>query len=510
MLITQEVEIGLVNIKYYEDLGYKIPRRKDKHGRISVPKGSKIKVKIKDLTPCAHALIEVVCDNCGKDIKNVQWENYLGHLHEDKYYCHECSMLLFGQAKTLKTKMLNSKSFEQWCIDNLSEDETKNILDRWDYDKNKCSPKEIMFGSKGINKKGYWFKCQINLNHKSELQNIAGFTHGQKGSFNCIQCNSIFETHPELIKYFVNIEDTKKYSFGAHSIVKMKCPNCGFIKDTSINKFTTQGFSCKQCGDGISYPEKFMHNVLDQLGIDFQTQLSKTTFKWCKDYKYDFYIPSSNTIIETHGKQHYEQSGKNWSPFEETRQNDELKMQLAIANGIDKYIIIDCRKSELKFIKRNILSSIINELFDITNTDWIKCNDYACSSLIKTICDLWNNDNRDIQKIADDLKINRATVNRYLKQGNELNWCKYNSEEIRVKNLISMAKNNCIKVICITTGEIFSSAKEGAKKYNIYNSISGCCKGKKKHSGIYKGQFLEWMYYENYIKIGQLSKSIAS
>ena len=48
MLITKEVEIGVggKNSKYYEGLGYKIPRRINKYNKLTFEKGLKIKVKI--------------------------------------------------------------------------------------------------------------------------------------------------------------------------------------------------------------------------------------------------------------------------------------------------------------------------------------------------------------------------------------------------------------------------------------------------------------------------------
>ena len=52
-----------------------------------------------------------------------------------------------------------------------------------------------------------------------------------------------------------------------------------------------------------------MSNVLNYLNIDFKTQVSKNTFNWCKNYRYDFYFELNNEkyIIETHGGQHYEE-----------------------------------------------------------------------------------------------------------------------------------------------------------------------------------------------------------
>lgn len=77
-----------------------------------------------------------------------------------------------------------------------------------------------------------------------------------------------------------------------------------------------------------------------------------------------------------------------------------------------------------------------------------------------------------------------------------MNWCKYDPiESLKNSSLIEPRK-----IICITTGEIFNSMKEGTKKYNAAN-ISYCCLGKRKYAGkLPDGTKLVWMYYEDYLK----------
>jgi hypothetical protein len=82
MLLTKEVEIVLhpSNIKYYESLGYEIPRRR-KNNHVSkndlrVPRGTKIIVKIEDLLKGSQTKVMVECDYCGKE-HPVFYKNYL-------------------------------------------------------------------------------------------------------------------------------------------------------------------------------------------------------------------------------------------------------------------------------------------------------------------------------------------------------------------------------------------------------------------------------------------------
>ena len=71
-----------------------------------------------------------------------------------------------------------------------------------------------------------------------------------------------------------------------------------------IDHFMRNGFSCPNCSDKISIGEKIMYLLLSDLGVDFIREYS---FEGSVS-RYDFYIPMLSTIIEVHGKQHYEGS----------------------------------------------------------------------------------------------------------------------------------------------------------------------------------------------------------
>jgi len=69
MLISEyaEVVINGSNKKYYESLGYIIPKYKDKYGREKYKKGQTIKVKVSDLQKTSRVEVEVQCDYCGEN-----------------------------------------------------------------------------------------------------------------------------------------------------------------------------------------------------------------------------------------------------------------------------------------------------------------------------------------------------------------------------------------------------------------------------------------------------------
>lgn len=54
-----------------------------------------------------------------------------------------------------------------------------------------------------------------------------------------------------------------------------------------------------------------------------------------------------------------------------------------------------------------------------------------------------------------------------------------------------------IKVICITTGEIFDSATKAENYYKLGHHVGECCRGKRKSCGsLPNGEKLKWKYYE--------------
>ena len=117
--------------KYYESLGYKYTKM-----------GDEFEVKVEDLTEGSHAKIECFCDNCGQKLECVYY-NYKKRLRDGKTYCNHCGIIIFGVEKTNKIKLKKSKSFYEWCIENSRED----LLLRWDYELNGCSPKDVCYGT---------------------------------------------------------------------------------------------------------------------------------------------------------------------------------------------------------------------------------------------------------------------------------------------------------------------------------------------------------------------------
>jgi len=132
--------------------------------------------------------------------------------------------------------------------------------------------------------------------------------------------------------------------------------------------------------------------------------------------------------------QHYEEN-KLWGNLSDIQNNDKVKELLVINNNVNNYIILDCRKSEMEWIRHSVLNSELPQLLNFKDEDinWIQCDKYARTGITKKICEMWNNDVKNISKIAKILKINKVTVTRHLNQGYRLGWTNYNGQEEKNK-----------------------------------------------------------------------------
>ena len=102
-LLSTEVEVGLgiANFKHYEDLGYQIPKYCNKNGKYLVKYGSKILVKVCDLTPYSNVLVDVECDRCKKELK-WSYGEYTSRNHNGKTYCKSCGCRIFNSGENCK------------------------------------------------------------------------------------------------------------------------------------------------------------------------------------------------------------------------------------------------------------------------------------------------------------------------------------------------------------------------------------------------------------------------
>ena len=243
-------------------------------------------------------------------------------------------------------------------------------------------------------------------------------------NFSSILNRSVAITHPYTIQYFVDIQDAYKYASGSEKQVELKCPLCGTTRYLSIKKLCTRGFSCQQCSDGISWPEKFMFNILTQLGLDFIKEVTriKNGFEWVGNYRYDFYFNSG-------GNGYFVEMDGGFHDKEDVLMSDHKKDQLATEHNI-RMIRIDCKygdtQKRFSYVKNNVLCSALKDIVDLSKIDFNIANYHAAESNLKIASDLWN-DGYSVRQIAETICVSDSTVLRYLKNATELSLCDYNN-----------------------------------------------------------------------------------
>lgn len=242
--------------------------------------------------------------------------------------------------------------------------------------------------------------------------------------------NDVNTTTPWMTKFFSNPNEAKQYTKGSsHKIIPI-CPDCGRVKTKEMDIrdiYRLHSIFCS-CGDGQSYPSKLMFNVLEQLGVEFETEYNPD---WITPRKYDFYFKLNNVeyIVEMDGGFHTNDNNMSGQTKEGSHMIDDYKDDMADRHGIEM-IRIDCEKSELEYIKNNIEDSILNKLFDLSSIDWKQAEVFALKNLVKFVCDIKkDNSNMTVEDISLITKLSKSTVRIYLNKGTKLNWCYYNGKE---------------------------------------------------------------------------------
>lgn len=319
--------------------------------------------------------------------------------------------------------------------------------------------------------------------HKGALGSIVG-----KFNYDYIyEINELLEQNGKAIvldRFRKGKGDIKHYS--------LKCLDCNNTYDRSEGHVRNRGVKCPICGDGISYPQKFMTSVLKQLKVDFTTEY---IINENKDSRYDFYIPHLNLIIEVHGIQHYKDTGfgnNGGRNLQEEQDNDEYKKQKAINLGYN-YIVINAMDSSVEWLRKSIEESQMGIMFNLTTIDWIECAIFATSNFTKQVCeDFEDNDSAIANKLAIKYGVDRGTIVKHLKKGAKFGWCNYDPQRIQYLNAKSKLPNSKKPVVCIETGQEFESATECARVSlevfgvkMLQSKISKVCNGMaKSHKGF--------------------------
>ena len=212
-----------------------------------------------------------------------RWDNKLNNCKPNevnfksskKYYfkcprrLHKSELKIINDITRQNQKVICNycNSFEQWCLDIDRQD----LLDRWDYDLNKCNPNEVPHATG----KRYYFKCPRGI-HDSELKNLHSFSTGQI-DFICLSCNTIAQWGIDNIglgfleKYWDYEKNNKLgidpwvVTYGSDIKVWLKCKEKDYhgsypVECSKLTRQGCNGLGCPYCGNNKTH-------ILDSLGI---------------------------------------------------------------------------------------------------------------------------------------------------------------------------------------------------------------------------------------------------
>lgn len=166
---------------------------------------------------------------------------------------------------------------------------------------------------------------------------------------NCQRCSGQRKDKDDII-YFQELNTLYPNKFtiltpykNVKTDIKVRCNDCGFIRDVKPTALIKSGF-CPKCGKMKSIGENFISKWLDEHHINYEVQ--KYFKNWDIGLHYfDFYLPELNLVIEYHGQQHY-----SFNPyFHRTIENfnyylekDKIKKETCLQHGIN-YISINSK-----------------------------------------------------------------------------------------------------------------------------------------------------------------------
>lgn len=210
-------------------------------------------------------------------------------------------------------------------------------------------------------------ECEQICNQKQNLQYVSKYFRETSRKWaiivRCLQCNQTFEKDVQsfLIKpscpwcanshNIINTISFQKILPDEYTLISeyhgtenkiLIRHKCGFIwsirPHVLIGKINQGYTGCPHCNHKHSQGEKKINKYLTEHNITF---MQERIFPWSSNskFRYDFFLPDYNLIIEYMGQQHYREVSFYHDTLEERQEHDKIKEQEARQQGYD-YLII--------------------------------------------------------------------------------------------------------------------------------------------------------------------------
>ncbi len=491
---TVKVKLNSTIVKWYKDKGYEIPKHyNSKKHKYFTDMSSSIEVKVSDLHEHSSIKVEVECDYC-KIHKFTSYAHYLQQNHSGKYFCKSCVHKVFNSGanntnyKSDKTddERQNDRKYPEYNIF------IKSVLARDNYTCQCCGQRHGDLKVHHLD--GYnWCKEKrtdvtngITLcnNCHNNFHSIYGYGDNNKKQFEewlCESVKNLEEYNGELptARKVYCLEDGILYSSVKEIAEKYK------ILPTYIYRVCAHK-SISTCGRHFLYEEEYLEKSQEEINLIKKTSskdalnskvICITTMKIFNSIKEaESYYNISN--ISNCCRKNHSYAGKllngtklQWAYYDEYCKSKNNNEEVVLKEDMSR--------------RRKVICLTTNEIFDT------------------------------IREAAKKYKISPSGVSgacqkRYyyygkLSDSTKLRWMYYDEYCLLIENGKTLDyKTRGTKIICITTGEIFDTIHDGAKKYNIKHQsyISLVCKGKNRKAGVAPdGTHLKWMFYKDFLTL---------
>ena len=351
MILDEYVWVSLSgsNIKYYESLGYHIPRSlvRDGHkNRITVKRGTQILVRIDDLQECSNMNVNVLCDYCGTPFSRPYKLIMNRRRANNKDACGTCRNKKAGESRKInfndvirsfgdrgytllttedEVTCLNTDKLKYMCPIHGEKNTTWNQFNSHGSGCDECA-----IDNNKIKLKQYAWKRILAAFNDSEYELLSGFDEYTNSKDNCLQC--LCQKHGEFKTSWANYQRHQR------------CPTCS-----------------------SSAGERSIADYLDSHQIEYEKpkRFDNLTGVGGGKLSYDFYLPTYNLLIEYQGAQH-ESPGHFSSSVKKSEENfikqiehDKRKREYALKNG---YTLL-----EIWYHDFNNISNILYEYLTIQN-----------------------------------------------------------------------------------------------------------------------------------------------
>lgn len=277
--------------------------------------------------------------------------------------CLDCGRVISINTGELFRK--RRKNICSSCHGGMRKDTLKNREKVMEFLKDKAT--DIEFFMKKQSKNGnpgdrVRFKCnKCGGINEIWVANLVSETHKHAG---CVFCSgSKNRKNSDTYEFELRNKWGKKFTLlsdyvDAHTKIKVRCNNCGFIRLVTPIALMRNGV-CPKCDCSMSSGEVLISKWLIDHGINYESQKYFPDFDIGLHY-YDFYLPDFNLVIEFHGIQHYEFNSffhKTEDEYNERCIKDCQKKEAALQHGLNYISIKYTLKDDLEEVLNHYISS---------------------------------------------------------------------------------------------------------------------------------------------------------